>query len=142
MTGPGEGKLLLEDTKVCLDYKEISAKVYIHVKGYSLARVTHLDIEHEALNEVIKPERGGFYSIYGIEGGINVKLDSRSLSILHPFLTEVLKKGEKTRTWVGGKFGGIYIGFKKQQIIELEKIAREKFNFPIGTNIAPKGSKS
>jgi hypothetical protein len=40
-----------------------------------------------------------------------------------------LKKGEKTRTWVGGKEGGIYIGFKKEQIEKLEKIAREKFGF-------------
>jgi hypothetical protein len=132
MTGPGEGKLLLKNAKVYLDNKEIPAEVYIHVKGYSLARVTHLDIEHEILNEIIKPEKGYFYSIYGVEGGIKVKFGNQKfLLILHPFLTEVLKNGEKTRTWVGGKFGGIYIGFRKEQIVKLEKIAREKFNFPI-----------
>jgi hypothetical protein len=46
-------------------------------------------------------------------------------------LTEVLQENEKTRTWVGGKFGGIYIGFRKEQIEKLEAIARGKLNFPI-----------
>jgi hypothetical protein len=132
MTGPAEGKLLLKNARVYLDNKEIPAEVYIHVKGYSLARVTHLDIEHEILNEIIKPEKGYFLSIYGVEGGIKVKFENKKfLLILHPFLTEVLSSGEKTRTWVGGKEGGIYIGFKKEQIVKLEKIARERFNFPI-----------
>jgi len=80
MTGPGEGKLLLKNAKVYLDNKEIPAEVYIHVKGYSLARVTHLDIEHEVLNEIIKPEKGYFYSIYGIEGGIKVKFENQKLN--------------------------------------------------------------
>jgi hypothetical protein len=132
MTGPAEGKLLLKNARVYFDNKEIPAEVYIHVKGYSLARVTHLDIEHEILNEIIKPEKGYFLSIYGVEGGIKVKFENKKfLLILHPFLTEVLSSGEKTRTWVGGKEGGIYIGFKKEQIVKLEKIARERFNFPI-----------
>lgn len=132
MTGPAEGKLLLKNARVYLDNTEIPAEVYIHVKGYSLARVTHLDIEHEILNEIIKPEKGYFLSIYGVEGGIKVKFENKKfLLILHPFLTEVLSSGEKTRTWVGGKEGGIYIGFKKEQIVKLEKIARERFNFPI-----------
>jgi len=43
----------------------------------------------------------------------------------------VLEKNEKTRTWVGGKFGGIYIGFRKKEIEKLENLARERFNFQI-----------
>jgi len=127
MTGPGLGKLLLEDAKVFIDDRGIKADVYIHVKGFSLARVTHLDIENEELNSILRPKDGGFFSIYGISGGIEIKFEKNRVRVLHEFLNEVLKKGEKTRTWVGGKEGGIYVGFKKEQVVKLENIAREKF---------------
>jgi hypothetical protein len=129
MTGPGEGKLPLENAKVFIDNKEIKADVYIHVKGFSLARVTHLDVESEELNNVLRPKEGGFFSIHGVDGGIEIKFGKNRVKVLHEFLNEVLKKGEKTRTWVGGKESGIYIGFKKEQIVKLEKIAKEKFKF-------------
>ncbi len=129
MSGPGEGKLLLENAKVFIDNKEIKADVYIHVKGFSLARVTHLDIESEELNKILRPKEGGFFSIHGIEDGIEIKFEKHKVKVIHEYLKEVLSKNEKTRTWVGGKEGGIYIGFKKEQIVKLEKIAREKFRF-------------
>ncbi len=135
MTGPGEGKLLLKGSRVLVvkGYATESlegCEVYIHVKGFSLARVTHLDVEHESLNELLPPKEGGFFSIYGIDSGIEIKFDERTrVRVLHPYLEEVLAKGEKTRTWVGGKVGGIYVGFRKEQIVKLERIAREKFNF-------------
>jgi hypothetical protein len=129
MTGPGEGKLLLKNAKVFIDEKEIKADVYIHVKGFSLARVTHLDIESEELNKILKPKEGGFFSIHGIDGGIEIRFEMNRVKVLHEFLNEVLEKGEKTRTWIGGKEGGIYVGFKKEQIVKLEKIAKEKFRF-------------
>lgn len=131
MTGPGEGKLLLKNSKIYLSNQKIQAEVYIHVKGYSLARVTHLDIEHKIFNKIIKPKKGHFYSIHGIKGGIEIRAGKKSIFIFHPYLNEILADGEKTRTWVGGKFGGIYIGFKKEQVIKLERIAKEKFGFPI-----------
>jgi len=129
MTGPGAGKLLLENAKVFLGDKELKAEVYIHVKGFSLAKVTHLDIESEELNNILKPKDGGFFSIYGIGNGIEIKFEKNKVRVLHRLLNEVLRKGEKTRTWIGGKEGGIYIGFRKEQIVRLEKIAREKFGF-------------
>lgn len=136
MTGPGEGKFLLENCKVYLknkERKEIVAKVYIHLKGYSLARVTHLDIESNVLNKLIKPKGGFFYSIHGIDDGIEIKFRDKSLLVLHQHLTKVLAKGEKTRTWIGGKIGGIYIGFRKAQVAKLEKIIEEEFKFQLNT---------
>lgn len=140
MTGRAEGKLELKKAKVFLrDGKriELKAVVYIHLKGFSLARVTHLDIEHEALDNIIPPKRGYFLSIHGIKDGIEIILEKekeiefknkeikvKAIEILHSYLAKLL---EKTRTWVGGKFGGIYIGFRKNEIIKLEKIASEKF---------------
>ncbi len=138
MTGPGPGKLPLSNVKVIIRDKtsKISllenCHVYIHVKGYSYAKVTHLDIEHEKLNNIIPPGGGFFLDIHGIDGGIKIKLNNGGyILVFHKLLNHVLKKGEKTRTWVGGKLGGIYIGFKKDQILKLEQIARNVFNFPV-----------
>ncbi|MDI6798951.1 MAG: hypothetical protein QMD12_03100 [Candidatus Aenigmarchaeota archaeon] len=143
MTGRAEGKLELRRAKVFLatEKEKIQLKdaiVYIHLKGYSLARVSHLDVEHDVLDNIVPPKRGEFLSIHGIKDGIEIKIKKEvefrkkkisvtAIEVLHSYLTEVLKQGEKTRTWVGGKFGGIYIGFRKKEIEKLEEIAREKF---------------
>ena len=145
MTGRAEGKLELEKARVFLASNQNKveledATVFIHVKGYSLARVTHLDIEHEILDNIIPPKRGYFLRVEGIGDGIKIELEKpkeveyknkkllvNSIAILHPYLKKILLKS--TRTWVGGKFGGIYIGFRKEQIAKLEKIAKEKFQF-------------
>ena len=149
MSGPAYRKLKLKNVKVYLQTKNKkfllkNPTVYIHMKGYALARVTHLDIEHETLEKIILPKKGEFLSLHGIENGIEIvlekvkeielkrgKMEVEKIEILHPLLTKVLEKNVKTRTWVGGKFGGIYIGFKKEQIKKLEEIAKEKFNFEL-----------
>jgi len=96
------------------------------MKGYALARVTHLDIEAPELNEVYPTGGGSFLSVCGIESGIKIKLrEDLYVRVLHDLLNRVLKPGEKTRTWVGGKDGGIYIGFRKEQIEKLESLAKE-----------------
>ena len=70
MTGPGEGKLSLS-AQVYLNAEELpNASVYIHLKGYSRATVTHLDIEHPELNSIIPPKTKTFTWIVGIENGI------------------------------------------------------------------------
>jgi hypothetical protein len=126
MTGPGEGKLPL-DAKVLLNAEELpNASVYIHLKGYSRATVTHLDIEHPKLNSIIPPKAKTFSWIVGIENGILIITSKDDkVQILHPLLNKVLQRGEKTRTLVGGKFGGIFIGFRKREIGKLEEIAAE-----------------
>jgi len=126
MTGPGEGKLPL-DAKVYLNAEELAnASVYIHLKGYSRATVTHLDIEHPKLNSIIPPKAKTSNWIVGIENGILIITSKEDkVQILHPLLTKVLQRGEKTRTLVGGKFGGIFIGFRKREISKLEEIAAE-----------------
>ena len=124
MTGPGEGKLPL-DAKVCLNSEELpNVNVYLHLKGYSRATVTHLDIEHPKLNSIIPPKAKTFSWIVGIENGILIITSKDDkVQIIHPLLNKVLPRGEKTRTLVGGKFGGIFIGFRKREISKLEEIA-------------------
>lgn len=57
MSGPGEGKIKLG-----------KADVYIHLKGKSRAQITHIDIELDALNEIIKPGENTY--VGGKHGGV------------------------------------------------------------------------
>ena len=61
MTGPGEGKIKIG-----------KADVYIHVKGKSNARVTHVDIELDELNKIIKPGEASY--VQAKEGGVFIGL--------------------------------------------------------------------
>jgi hypothetical protein len=71
MSGPAEGKIELKN-----------ARVYLHVKGKARARITHIDVEHEDLNEIIKPKEATYAS--GKEGGFFLGLKK-----------EMLKRAEK-----------------------------------------------
>lgn len=61
MSGPGEGKKFIG-----------KADVYIHEKGKSLARITHIDIELPELNEIIKPKESSY--VQGKDGGVFIGL--------------------------------------------------------------------
>lgn len=61
MSGPGEGKMKIG-----------KADVYIHVKGKSRARITHIDIESPALNKIIKPGESTYTG--GKAGGVFIGL--------------------------------------------------------------------
>jgi len=61
MSGSGEGKIKIGN-----------ADIYIHLKGKSGASVTHLDIELDELNEVIKPGENSY--VGGKEGGVFIGL--------------------------------------------------------------------
>ena len=112
---------------VFLGGKRIDAVVYIHLKGHSLARVTHLDIESPQLNLGIGKKgdvdkKGDFLGIHGIDEGIQIpQID---LIVSSPQLNNFLGLGYKTTTWVGQKEDGIYIGFRKEHLLKLEKIAK------------------
>jgi hypothetical protein len=71
MSGPGEGKKLLG-----------KANVYIHEKGKSNASVTHIDIELDELNKIIKPGETTFCG--SKEGGVFIGLKK-----------EMIEKAEK-----------------------------------------------
>ena len=57
MSGAGEGKVKIG-----------KADVYIHIKGKSNARITHVDVELPALNKIIKPGENTY--VGAKEGGI------------------------------------------------------------------------
>lgn len=70
MSGPGEGKHNLKD-----------ASVYIHEKGKSGARITHIDLEGR-IGEIIKPGETTF--VKGKPGGAFIALKR-----------EMIKRAEK-----------------------------------------------
>lgn len=57
MSGPGAGKIHLG-----------KADVYLHLKGFSNAHITHIDVELPELNEIIKPGESTY--VGGKEGGV------------------------------------------------------------------------
>ena len=57
MSGPGPGKKLLG-----------KANVYLHEKGKSGASVTHIDIELDELNKILKPGESTY--VGAKEGGV------------------------------------------------------------------------
>ena len=61
MSGPGEGKIKLG-----------KAEVYIHLKGKSGANITHIDIELDELNDILKPGESTYLGAK--EGGVFIGL--------------------------------------------------------------------
>ena len=143
VTGPAPGKILLKAKVYLLGSKRadisLDTEVYLHVKGYSLARVTHLDIENPLLNQILPPKAHQYLKVLGIPGGIRILLNKiakvslnndhvlvNSIDILCSDLVDLMKVGESTIAYVGGKYGGIFIGFKKKYVMKLEEKAAEK----------------
>ncbi len=64
--------------------------------------------------------------VLGVRGGLKVVVsrDVR-IEVYSSLLNRVMPPGSRTFTWVGGKFGGAYIGFRKGEVRRLEEVARE-----------------
>ena len=60
--------LVLKERKIKVD----DAAVFIHVRGYMRARVTHVDIEDRVLGKIIHRGRGNMLKIVGFRGGIEI----------------------------------------------------------------------
>lgn len=116
--------------------RETDAAVCIHLKGYARARVSHLDMEKMGLGKVIRRGRGNFLEIKGVENGLEVVLREKReividgeevtisrIIIINPLLNSIVEKERSTRAWVGRKYDGVYIGFRKAELKRLEKFA-------------------
>jgi hypothetical protein len=119
--------------------RKIDAEVYVHLKGYARARVSHLDVEKMGLGRVIHRGRGNFLEIKGVKDGLEIVLREKRQIILDgeefavtsvvvacPLLNEIVENEKSTRAWVGRKYDGIYMGFRKAELEKLEKLALEK----------------
>ena len=79
MSGPGEGKIKLG-----------KADVYIHEKGKSNARITHIDVELDELNKIIKPGETTYCG--SKEGGVFLGLKKEMIERVE----RIIKKEELT----------------------------------------------
>ncbi len=121
MTGPGPGKIPLDVTVFLVQEgrrTKLPATVYVHLKGYSRARVTHIDIELPGLEEKIPKE--GFYGCAFYRDGFRILFGPFDLFVLGKDLEGVFRPGESI-VYVGKKVGGIYVGFKKECVRRLEQ---------------------
>ena len=67
MSGPGDGKIKIG-----------KADVYIHVKGKSNARITHIDIELDELNKILKDKESTY--VAGKPGGVFIGLKKEMIT--------------------------------------------------------------
>ena len=81
MSGPGKGKIKIG-----------KADVYVHLKGESGATVTHLDIELDELNKIIKPGENSY--VGAKRGGVFIGLKK-----------EMIERAEKIGRGRKGKKG-------------------------------------
>ncbi|AAT43334.1 hypothetical protein [Picrophilus oshimae] len=114
------GKIKIPGT-VFLDGNELEdALIYIHVKGYSRARVTHIDIESRALKSVIRPRHSSYPEVnWSLSTSIDV--NGHEIVIVSERLAEIIHLNGNL--YVGGKGKGIFLGFHREQISEMEKFA-------------------
>jgi len=132
LTGPAPGKIavrsLVELEKVGSTVKVEPCEVYVHIKGYSRARVTHVDLESPLLEGLTKGRRGIYVTIYGLKDGFIVKpMNGRAFKSIRVKWEgpKILKAGEVSVAFMGGKQGGVYLGFKRKVIKVLEGYAKK-----------------
>ncbi|MEM4488449.1 MAG: hypothetical protein QXK88_06610 [Desulfurococcaceae archaeon] len=126
MTGPSAGKIRI-DAMVFLENNQVTCDVYVHLKGYSRAKVTHLDVE--GFN--ISAKRRLVPSV--IVGGPNgitiipsepIIVEGRHIRKIKIIGLKILNAGEKSGAYLGIKDGGFFVGLKKELIEKLEEIAK------------------
>ncbi len=123
MTGYCKGKVKIGGREiVILKGKEVvkEVDVYIHVKGFAFARVTHVDVEYGNFWKYIKD---GYVKVKGIKNGIEISYYSLKckVEVNYPFLEE----GKETVAFIGRKENGFFLGFRKSIIKRLEEIAKK-----------------
>lgn len=114
-----EGKIKISG-KVFLDNKELTdACIYIHIKGYSRARVTHIDVQDPELKKIILPRHSDYPEVLWESPDVEIPVKGHILKLESDILGNLIKLNGNI--YVGGKGKGIFLGLHKEQIIELEK---------------------
>jgi len=137
VTGPGPGKIRLRArVVVCMNgCRLIDAHVYLHVRGYSRAFVTHIDVEASGLEDLVGGVKRGVYGVSRWSPGLLVFEPYRGswrLMIYEDQVTSFIGVAS-CPSFMGGKWGGVFIGFKKSIVRKLEEAALKLYN------VKPKG---
>lgn len=129
MTGPGPGKIKISSKVVFCNKKgcrELDVIVYLHLKGLSRARVTHIDIEGDKIEDLLCSDTYVRVSVSGelmrIHSTRDTQEDIFEIRIISDMFRKIFK-GRKVLSWgfLGKKEGGVYIGFKKDVLESLEE---------------------
>ncbi len=128
----GVGKIPIEDAEIYLDGQKLEeAKVFVHIKGYSRARVTHIDVEHPSLKKVIPP-RHSDYPLVKWSEEVEIPVKGHVIILKSKTIAQVLQN-MNDNLYVGGKGKGIFFGFHKEQIRRLEVFGIERGVPPISS---------
>lgn len=137
MTGPAAGKIRLRGNVALATANKminLDCEIYLHVKGHSLARVTHVDLENKIFSKILPPKRS-LYATFKIKNSkvvISLKqpiyvdsfqMEIYKIIIYSPELAGILGPGEFSYVYIGGKYQGILLGFKRKYIKKLESYA-------------------
>ncbi|MCR8488896.1 MAG: hypothetical protein NDP23_05035 [Crenarchaeota archaeon] len=126
MTGPGAGKIRM-DAMVFLENDQVACNVYVHLKGYSRAKVTHLDVE--GFNISAKRKLVPSVIVGGPNGIIIIPsepiiVEGRHIRKIKIIGLKILNAGEKSGAYLGIKDGGFFVGLKRELMEKLEEIAK------------------
>jgi len=133
VAGPSPGKIPLEAIVELISgsrKEQIDAEVYLHIKGWSRALVTHIDVESPKLNSIITEPRQGFYArcIYKPSTLFIIALQAIRPCVIriqeNMVFPRVFRSSGMTWCYIGGKDGGIYVGLRKEFIERFEDVAR------------------
>ncbi|AWR96706.1 transferase [Acidianus sulfidivorans JP7] len=122
-----DGKIPLNG-EVYLDGEKVEgAKLFLHVKGYKRARVTHVDIEGDKIRGLIKPRHSVYPFVNWKDNSVEIDLGEHKLKVIIPSLPLEFS----SNLYVGGKGKGLFLGFHRDQIKVLEDVARNMGVEPI-----------
>ncbi len=97
------------------------AIIFIHVKSYGRAKVTHIDIESLAFRKILLPHHSDYPEIDWNSDKVSIIIKNHELIIISHTLGELIKF--HGNLYVRGKGKGIFFGLHKEQIKSLEEYA-------------------
>ncbi|EQB73594.1 MAG: transferase [Ferroplasma sp. Type II] len=115
------GKIMVSGTVYIDNSKLENAVIFIHVKGYGRARITHIDIEDPTFKKIILPRHSDYPEIEWNSEIVSIPVRGHELVIISQTLGKLIKLNGNI--YVGGKGKGIFLGLHKEQIKSVEEYA-------------------
>jgi DNA polymerase III sliding clamp (beta) subunit (PCNA family) len=97
------------------------AIIFIHIKGYGRARVTHIDVEDRKFNKILAPRHSDYPEVLWNSDTVRIPVKGHELVIVSKILGEIINLDGKL--YIRGKGKGIFFGLHKEQIKNIEEYA-------------------
>ena len=115
------GKIMVSGEVFLDGVKSDDAIIFIHLKGYGRARVTHIDIESMAFKKILLPRHSDYPEINLDSDKVNIPVKEHELIIISTTLGKLMKF--HGNLYVRGKGKGIFFGLHRDQIKIIEEYA-------------------